>query len=343
LATLLFGAWHLGESLLLPLETAITWLAPLCLLGLLRGGIKNLWPCVAASLGCVFLATQLDPVAAFSGRIVHWLPGRTASVMCVFALAGLACYARHVRLSSRFFPPAATAEDLPATKSATVGSLTTIANVSLLVCAFLGVALALASYEQAVMLPALAFGIWLLFRLRGFRSAWWPHLVFWLVLVAYLLLRSQIVPSDVSGYQEQQLRTGPGVWIVLGEYLAPFVYWTYSNVVSFGGAFILMLTPEFWSPVLAIFGNVASYVAAWKDRPWRWWFVGFLLLSLFAFLPMAWLQPFGHYHYLPSVFRAAFVVALAAVVLRLVVSAASLPSIRAPLRRDPAPGSLPRP
>jgi hypothetical protein len=67
------------------------------------------------------------------------------------------------------------------------------------------------------------------------------------------------------------------------------------------------------------------------------------LLSLAAFLPMAWLKPFGHYHYLPSALRAPFVVLMFVAVFRLVASAVSLPELRAPERRGPAPGSLLRP
>lgn len=343
LGALFFGVWHLGESVWRPVETMVTWLAPLCLLGVLRGGRRKVWPCVLAALGCLFLSSQLSPVELFSGRIVHWLPGRTASVMTVFALASIAMYARYVRCSAKFVPPPAASDDVPLTKSARIEPISGIKLTLLLCGSFVCLALALGSYEQAVMVPALAVGVWLLFRLRGLVSAWWPHVIFWGLLVGYMVLRSQLVPGDVSGYQEQQLRTGPGVWIVLGEYFAPFVYWTYTWFMSFGGAFILLLTAEFWPPVFTIAGNVSTYIRAWKDRPWKWWFVGFLLLSFVAFLPMAWLQPFGHYHYLPSAFRAAFVVALAAVVLRLVTTAASLPEVRAPQRLGPAPGSLLRP
>lgn len=339
-ATLLFGLWHFNGDLLRLVQSGLAWLGPLCLLGLLRGGRAKIGDCLLAFLGCSFFATQLGPVSEFSGRIVHWLPGRTASVMTVFALASLAMYARSIRRSSIVVPSSATAEDLPATKSSTVSGLG--AAWPWIVGAGVCMALAFGSYEQAVMLPALAVGVWVFFRVRGMRGTWWPHVVFWLLLVGYLAVRSRYVPSDVSGYQAQQLRTGPGVWIVLGEYLAPALYWTYSSVASFGGAFLLLLTSEFWSPVLAIAGNVATYFRAWNERT-RWWFFSFLLLSALAFLPMAWLQPFGHYHYLPSVFRAVYVVLLGTAVWRMVLSAASLPELQAPSRPCPAPGSLLRP
>ena len=340
-ATALFAVWHFGERPFQVVAIGVAWLAPLCLLGLLRGGKEKLVSCLLAAVACVFLSEQLQPVGDFSSRIVHWLPGRTASVMAVFALASLAGYARYVRLSSVFFPLRARAEDVPATKSNVLARGK--GSITLLLFSFLCVALALGSYEQAVMLPALLFGVWLLFTLRGLRSAWWPHLVFWALLGAYLALRHTLVPGGASAYQEQQFRSGPGVSISIGDYLAPCIYWSIVGLTSLSAGWLLLITTTFWQPLIASLGNLAAYWSAWRDRQWKWTIVGFFLLSFFAFLPMAWLQPFGHYHYLPSAFRACYVVLLAAVVARLVFSAASLPELRAPARRGPAPGSLLRP
>ncbi len=341
-ATALFAVWHFGESYLRWAEIGIAWLGPICLLGHLRGGVSKIAPCAFAALGCVFLSSQLLPVEEFGWRIVEWLPGRTASVMTLFALLSLATYSRYVRTSGELMGPAATALDVPATKSTRV--LRTEAwPVGLLVLSCIGLLLALGSYEQAVMLPALLFGVWLMFRLRGYRSAWWPHLVFWALLFGYLLLRTQLVPTDVSGYQAQQFRSGPGLWMALGDYLLPGAYSLYSSFYTITAGWLIVLNGSFWSPVFTALANVTTYWKGWSDRQWKWPLIGYLLLSFFAFLPMAWLHPFGHYHYLPSAFRAAFVAVLAVVVLRLVVTAASLPELRAPARRGPAPGSLLRP
>jgi hypothetical protein len=342
-SSLVFAMWHLGESWVRPVTAIVAWLPLVAVLGLFRGIKEKALVCVAAAVAATFLSTQLGPVDQFSGRIVHWLPGRTASVMTVFALLSLAMYARYVRCSATTLRKPASSEDVPATKSAQAIRASATSQLLLICGSVVALALALGSYEQAVMVPSLALGVWLVFRLRGYASAWWPHIVFWALLFGYLFLRSRLVPSEVSGYQDQQFRTGPGVWIVLGEYLLPMVYWLYSQAVSFGGAWILLLTTELWSPLLAALGNAATYLGAWRDGQWRWWFFGFLLFAFVAFLPMAWLQPFGHYHYLPSVFRAAFVVALGAVVLRLVASAVSPLELRAPQRSGPAPGSLLRP
>jgi hypothetical protein len=338
-ASALFAAWHLGPAALDWARLSLAWLAPLCLLGVLRGGLTKLLPCALASLGCLFLASQVVPVAEFDYRIVGWLPGRTASVMTVFALVSLAYYARFVRTTAVTVLRPATATDLPATKSTVVAQADSQPALLVVLCC-LSLLLALGSYEQAVMVPALLFGVWLLSTLQGRKSAWWPHVAFWAVLGIYLVLRARFVPGDASGYQEQQFRTGPGVWIALGDYLLPGAYLLFANLATLTDGALLLLTSGFWSPVLTGIGNVTTYLRAWTSAAVRWPLFGHLLLAFVAFLPMAWLHPFGHYHYLPSVFRAGYAVVLALLVARLVASAASLPELRAPARHGPAPGSL---
>jgi hypothetical protein len=321
----------------------VAWGWVVCLIGLLRGRGEKLLPIVLASCGCLFLSDSLLPVADFGGWVLEWIPGRTASVMTAFALLSLASYARVVRLSARREHSPATSVDVPATKSATVGGMWGVQRAVFLSLSAVGLVLALGSYEQAVMLPALLFGVWLMFWLRGYRSAWWPHAVFWALLAGYLSLRYQLVPSDVSGYQTQQLRTGPGVWVSIVNYTMPSLYWLYMLGGTLSAGLMVVNTTVFWSPVAGFVGNVAALVRGWTSRDQRWLFVGFFLLSFFAFLPMAWLKHFGHYHYLPSALRAPFVVLMFVAVFRLVASAVSLPELRAPERRGPAPGSLLRP
>ena len=342
-STALFAVWHISDVPLQWLGLALSWAWVLCLLGLLRGGREKLWPIALGACGCLFLSESLLPVEAFASRIVEWLPGRTASVMTMFALLSLASYARVVRLGALRALPAATSEDVPATKSATVGGLGRVEGAVLISLSVVGLLLALGSYEQAVMVPALLFGVWLMFWLRGYRSGWWPHIVFWSVLAGYLVLRSQLVPTDVSGYQDQQFRSGPGVWIVLGDYVLPSAYGLFGLWGTLSAGWAVVITSQFWTPVITAVGNFGALWQGLIARESRWMFVGFFLLSLVAFLPMAWLHPFGHYHYLPSAFRAPFVVLLCVAVFRLVASAVSLPGLLAPERRSPAPGSLLRP
>ncbi len=335
----LFGVWHLGAAHVLPVQIALLWLAPLCLLGVLRGGKEKLLPCIYAALACLFLASQLLPVEQFAGRIVDWLPGRTASVMAVFALVSMAAYARYVRLAGNGVVFKASVEDVPVSKHAPAAVEPSRWAWLWVVVSIVALVLALGSYEQAVTLPGALAGVAILLAVQGRRSAWWPHACFWLVLVGYFVLRAQLLPAGTSGYQVQQLRSGQGMWFVLGNYLLPGVLILYTSVFTFTGA-LLLITGTFWIPVLTAFGNFTTYWRTWKDRRLRWTALGFLCLSAATFMPMAWLKHFGHYHYWPSALRAPFVVLLAVVVFRLVASAASLPALRAPSRPSPAPGSL---
>jgi hypothetical protein len=65
-------------------------------------------------------------------------------------------------------------------------------------------------------------------------------------------------------------------------------------------------------------------------------------ISIFAFLPMAWVQHFDHYHYWPMAMRAVFLTLLLPPIGRAVITAVSPRAELAPPRSHPAPGSLPR-
>lgn len=342
LATTLFGLWHLERSLIGWIPLVFGAGAVLVWLGLLRGR-KNFWPVLCASLALVFLATQFGPMQEIYRIMLAWLPGRTASVMMVFVLISLAAYCRYERLTGKPLPPSEpTPQDLPATKStaapATPGRLPWV----WLVVSVLGLALALGSYEQAVMLPASLLGVAIIMRLHHRRRPHWTfHAVNWLVLFGYLALRSAVLPDTASGYQEQQFRTGPGVWLSLGDYALPGLvnlpqFWI---VASTG--IVMALDATFWMPLIRTGGWLTAWGAAWQDRR-RWLTLGMLLLSFVAFLPMAWLHQFGHYHYWPNAMRALYLILLTIGVGQLVATAIAPRGIQAPPRRDPAPGSLPR-
>lgn len=338
-ATLLFWFWHLHTYQFFWPEKILVVLGFLCLLGIMRGGFVKVVPCVLATLGCIYLSKQIGPVEPFASRIIAWLPGRTASVMTVFSLISMASFARYVRLTARRVSHDPSPDDIPASKT-TPAPVTPSPFVHVwVVLALTAMVLALGSYEQAIMLPAALAGVAILFAVNGLRSSWWPHVAFWVLLGSYLVFRSQILPEVNSGYQDQQLRFGPGVWIAIGAYFLPGVYIAVVAARGVVGA-ILLVTRVFWDPALIVIANVTTYWQSWKSRKWRWSWLGYLLISGVVYLPMAWLHPFGHYHYWPSALRAPYVIALAAIVLKLIVNAVSLPSLQAPLRHDPAPGSL---
>jgi hypothetical protein len=101
--------------------------------------------------------------------------------------------------------------------------------------------------------------------------------------------------------------------------------------------FLVFVFSGIHSALWAMASNVATFVAFKKRSPLL---IGAWALSILVFLPMAWLKPFQHYYYLTTAFRAIFVVGLLSVSFELLASAVSPPTLQAPKRLDPAPGSL---
>lgn len=277
----------------------------------------------------------------FGFRIVGWLPGRTASTMTVFALIALASYGRYERLVFRPEPSEPTSLNKPATKGTVVVKPSPRAGNWISV-SWIGLVGALLCYEQAVMLPAVLLGWAIVVRLRGGKPHWLVHLVFWSTLFTYLLLRSRFVPPGVSGYQAQQFRSGAGVVLSIADYSLPAWNLFAILVTMLGAGWVMLLALDPWKLVWRSLGNLVSWILVWRhDSRWTtmyWW-----LAALVSFLPMAWLQPFGHYHYWPSAFRAVFVVALGKVAFDGWLTAVSPRAIQAPPRPHSAPGSLLRP
>jgi hypothetical protein len=293
---------------------------------------------VPAALAWTWVAYEAAGIVSLYSRMMAWIPGRTASTMAVFALASMAMYARYERLSAQRERPRPTAEDVPATKgtriSGPVGAGASAWAWGALLCA----ALALGAYEQAVMLPATLLGTAILLRWQGLRVRWgWAAAAFGL-LAGYLVLRRVLVPSDISGYQAQQLRTGPGTFMALADYFFPPFGDLRSLWFSLSVSPLTLLIAEPWWQIQR---TLAFVSAAWAGLKWEWkWTVGGYLLSSLAYLPMAWLKPFDHYHYWPMALRTLLVVALGAAAWRATVIAVSPRAIPAPPRRHPAPGSL---
>ncbi|MBS1709808.1 MAG: hypothetical protein JSS65_13935 [Armatimonadetes bacterium] len=342
-ASFLFGAWHLlwpvsdWLAWLFLAGSVVVWVAPF------RYGWKRIGPTLLASAMLYFLSTITYPPVLFASRTVTWLPGRTATVMTVFCLLATAAYARFERLRAGSMPlRAARAEDEPLASRTTVVGSSKKSDALWLAVAVVGVALALASYEQAVMLPAALLGVAVLFRTQGRRPHWWAHIAFWMVLGGYVVLRKKLVPSDVSGYQAQQFRNGPGVLLALFAYLFP----AHGSLSLFAAQlreeWFIFVTASPYFNMLHVLGNVWTGVRSYLSP--QGWHLAFAWLSAFVvFLPMAWLKMFEHYHYWPAVYWALLVVWLAGLGGQAVVSALSHPATQAPPRPSPAPGSLPRP
>lgn len=345
---MVFGLWHLGS----PLDAAIVdWAlmasAMACLVGFFRGKSKTALVGVFFTiLAVLWIGSEYGPVQDISFRIVGWLPGRTASVMTLFALISGAAYARWERLGApRSEPKEATSTEKPFRASDPVDAAKPTKGLWVWpIVSLVGLVLALGSYEQAVMLPGLLIGSSILMAIRGWKPRWWIHAASWSLLVGYLMLRAALVPKEVSGYQAQQLRTGfeGGLLMDLLNYLAPGLNSIRTIISNFVPDPLVLLTSAFWNPILSLAGCLAAiYICAKDDQ--RWSILGFWLMAFFAFLPMAWLKMFEHYHYWPAAFQSVAWVLIVGAAVRAVVSAVSPPAVQAPPRSDPAPGSLPHP
>jgi hypothetical protein len=299
-----------------------------------------------AVLGIAFFTSELygpfhrEAPSGFYSSVEAWLPGRTATVMCMFALMTMASYIRYEKLRSDPMPEEPLSTDLPATRTSTQASAKRGKAWPFGVLAVIGLALALGSYEQAVMLPIVLILLAMCVRGSGRRPDWQVHGAFFATLVGYFLLRLAILPQHASDYQNSALRLGPGVLVTLWEYAFPAIADLLPWIAMFAVGTAVLFAPGFYAWPVAFLGNVVAYKEAlFKHRlallTW--------IASIAAIAPMAFLKPFAHYHYWPSAVRSIFVVALFGGITKLTVNAVSLPVVQAPRRPSPAPGSLPRP
>lgn len=337
-ASLLFASWHGG---------GIAWLASVIVvlswsswLGLARGAGK--WRDVLpAWLGGLFLAATLGPTSSFGQHAERWIPGRTATVMTAACLCAMAAFCRWARLSwSRRVRPMR-ADSTPSTRMS-VQTAPSRFSFLWLVASSVAVALALGSYEQAVMLPIVLLGCALILFAKDLRPRWWGLAPAFVLLFAYAALRFLVVPAGSSAYQEQQLRPTASALRSLAELVLPGSSETSPIFIGLGVGWEIVLTATFWASVILLVGNVAFWWLIWKDRR-RFETLGWFGVSILAFLPLAWVQQvFGHYHYWSSALFAGFWVLAIAAFLGGWATAISPPEFRAPPRPGPAPGSLPR-
>ncbi|WP_025227692.1 hypothetical protein [Fimbriimonas ginsengisoli] len=337
-STFIFVCWQTGETFWLIQAAQIVALAAI-VGGLIRHRLKvRNW--LPAAFVAYEVAIQLRIAQPLSYRVIGWLPGRTASVMALFALAALATYARYERLSAERRLPDPTPLDPPATRSTTQAKATHRGVWIWPILSIFCTALALGAYEQAVMLPAILLATACTMRWQGYRVRWGWQAAFWSALVGYMALRHAFVPSDPSHYQLQQFRKGPGVWISLSGYTIPSVFTLMTASAWVSSLPISLFTDAPWLALLEVATDVTTFVQA--RRRWVLAFAG-LGMSFLAFLPMAWVKQFEHYHYWPLALRSLFVAVLAWIALELTANAWSPQTRQAPPRPDPAPGSLPRP
>lgn len=328
-----FGSW---------LVSIVSWIPWICFIAIGIATIRNKrfsWNSFIVALGGFYVWSTLITIQPkLSNQTMYWIPGRTATSMTIFVLVALASYVRFERLGASNKPaPEPSPLDPPATRTSVADEEPRNAwGWFALSC--LSTAIALGAYEQAVMIPTLIFilGIWL--RLQGKQTRFSLQIFFWAILVAYLIYRVQIIPVQPSGYQKQQFRNGPGLWIDILNYVLPGLYGVYTTLIGITSDLFAMLTMSFWAPLVGFVSNASAWIAIRKKilKP-----AAALALALFSYLPMAFLKQFGHYHYLPAAMMTLFVISLLEVYWPALVSAVSPQAIQAPRRSDRAPGSLP--
>lgn len=334
--TIAFTLWHFPSlGFLEPIANGVV-------LAVVAGGVyrhrKQVWGWLMP--GLLWLAgLDLFSLPNSLNRItLHWLPGRTATVMTVFCLTSLAAYARYERLASRPPAPDPTPLDPPATRSTKKNP--DKASVFWPILSLCSLVLALGAYEQAVMLPACLLAVAVTFHWRKHQVHWQWQVPFWLILGGYLAFRYQVIPHGVSRYQAQQFRNGPGVAMSLIAYGFPSLNYLPGLFATFELGPLVVLTAQPYFTVFALFRDVVLTTRIGKQ--WLFLFAGWGL-SLIAYLPMAWLQQFDHYHYWPLAMRSLFIAGLLSLATQETVTAWSRPKVQAPPRLRPAPGSLPHP
>ena len=336
------GVLSVGYSIGMPWHL-LEWLGYAGLLTALVGAYrhrKNLLVYLVPALTWLYIGSELAGIRGIRFRTLEWLPGRTATTMTLFVLIAMAAYCRYVRLGGPL-PNDRTPGPLdpPATRTS-VQVKSSSGRGFWLVVSILGAVLAFGAYEQAVMVPALLLGCGLAFHLQRYRINWFVHAAFWSILIGYMVLRHEVIPPNASSYQSQQLRYGPGVWLSLSDFLFPFLGALPAAGYLIEGLPLTLFTSQLYSAILNLLSQLAT--AATAGRQWLICLFGYVA-SFVAFLPMAWLQSFDHYYYLPMLLRTIFVVGLSSALLSGTVTAWSRPARQAPPRLRPAAGSLLRP
>lgn len=354
-ATSLFAWWHLISGPIVWIDYliyALLAIAALAAILSLTSKTRARAPAWFAVFGLVILTREYAGLEPFRGGMINWVPGRTASTMAVFCLLAMAAYARYERISAERAQPDPSPLDPPATRGTELlgaAKAPWVWAVLAAICTFL----ALASYEQAVMLPACLLGVAIALRLQHYRVRWAWQAAFWGVLFGYLALRHQVIPPGTSVYQAQQFRAGPGLFMTLLIYVAPATpdVFRLASGIDLGFANVLIAQPIDLAVVLtniAFLGALAFWAKQKLARRDRTLVVALLFgmaASLVAFLPMAWLKPFtyNHYHYWPLALRSVYVTGLIYAIGAWLSAAWSPRAVQAPPRPAPAPGSLPHP
>ena len=339
IATFIFYLWQIDSGSFLLFYTPQTAIV-IAVIGFIRHR-KNWRAYIPAAFVWMWLAQELSGITSLEFRDLHWIPGRTATSMAVFAMLSIACFARYCRLlPRRVVEKPITSMDVPATKSTVINRETKLPSIAWPIASGILMFLAMACYEQGVMVPAVLGLVALAWYFRGSKIQWSWAGYFAAILLAYIGLHLAFVPHQESRYYKWQKRSNYSAFTFMQRYFfIPYYPWRYL-VASFSGGPLMLITS---SPYNSFIELVSSIYAMWESRR-KWVIIGFGWLgSTLAYAPMAWYKDFDHYHYWPMAVRSIGVAAFLVVAVEMALIAVSPPTLQAPQRLVPAPGSLPHP
>jgi len=301
-----FAGWQAGVQELVPVAT-IGWLAAIILV--VRSLLHNRhaflqWLLIAAVIAYASrelgaeIASQDVSGQSFSYRTIGWSPGRTATMLTMFALVCCAAYCRFER-----------------ERQARWCALSLLA----LVAAFL-------SYEQSVVVAGLLLACGVALALQGVRVRWWFHAMAWLMTLIYVLLHRMVLPPNTR-YWTQAARGVKGGIRGIVRFLFPasddvLILWSDLPI----GIPLLLIPVPYTTAV-----QIAANVLTWTKARSQWLALTFgLIVSTGAYAPMSFQHFLAHYYHLPMAIRTILVVWLFILAWDLSLNAASHQKTSAP-------------
>lgn len=215
---------------------------------------------------------------SFAYRAVGWIPGRTATLMTLFALMSLIAFCRY--------------------------ALTR--HIGWAILSLLGLLGALGSHEGAVILPLLMALCAVVLKRRGAMFPAWLLAVSFAILLAYVAFYQHAIPINTE-YHRQRLKRFDTMDLTWLKWLFPPAVPMRDQLLLLVDAPLAVFLPGFWESVLCM----GSYglALAWLLRQERLTAVGWLG-SLIAYMPLSPVLPLMHYYYLPAAFRAFLIACL---------------------------------
>jgi hypothetical protein len=278
LVGLAFTLWQTGFAPPIPLWVGFGLLAAGVVWGYWQGDWRRgaVWGALAFALVVEwgFIGNLPDiHTQSFAYRAMGWIPGRTATLMTLFALLALWGAAGYAR-----------------TGRARWAALTLGGFVGAMLC-----------YEQFAALPLLmALAVWAVRPPQALAiRAGAVCLACLLLLAPYAAFYRAHIPTQTQ-YHQQRVKRQKTLPMTALTWLAPPAPEAWTQVDLAHTAPFSLLFPRFW---LAQVGLAAYLVALRYGLRSRFGWLGWLG-SLLAYAPAAPLLPLMHYYYLPAALRA---------------------------------------